>query len=476
SDDAGYLDTRKSISGGIQFLGGDKLVTWLSKKQDCTLMSSTEAEHVSLSTCCAQVLWLRTQLIDYGFHFDKIPMYCDSKAAIAISCNLVQYFCTKHINVRYHFIKEQVEKGIVELFFVGTEYQLADLFNKALLEDSFKYLFRRLVIYANNSQDPDRYGFYVESEEHELRDLNEPPNYKAALSCPEFDKWSNWIFKKNTCMDENVYTFNARLVAKGDTQTYDVDYEETFSHVADIIAIRILLTIVAYYDYEIWQIDVKTAFLNGHLREDVHMVQPKGFVDPKHPSKEKHHRIKITRDRTKRLIALSQSDYFNKILKKFKMEEKPNLSKVIILIALSERGNVPMQEKPNLSKAQGENTPYELKCIQRVSYASAIGSIMYAVRCIRHDIDFTQNLCSLFQWNPGEAQWTGVKTILKYIRNTKDMDIVYGEILKISELVPLAGLTNMLIPLFILKAGIIILFEFFNFNTLSHQGRRAVSE
>nr|GEX68807.1 hypothetical protein [Tanacetum cinerariifolium] len=103
-----------------------------------------EAEYVSLSACCAQVLWMRTQLTDYGFHFDKIPMYCDSKATIAISCNLVQHSCTKHIDVRYHFIKEKVEKGIVELFFVGTEYQLADLFTKALPVERFQYLVRRL--------------------------------------------------------------------------------------------------------------------------------------------------------------------------------------------------------------------------------------------------------------------------------------------------------------------------------------------
>nr|GEV89136.1 hypothetical protein [Tanacetum cinerariifolium] len=143
-DHAGCLDSRNSISGGIQFLGGDKLVSWSSKKQDCTSMSSAEAEYVSLSACCAQVLWMRTQLIDYGFHFDKIPMYCDSKAAIAISYNPVQHSRTKHIDVRYHFIKEKVEKGIIELFFVETEYQLADLFTKALSKDSFKYLVRRL--------------------------------------------------------------------------------------------------------------------------------------------------------------------------------------------------------------------------------------------------------------------------------------------------------------------------------------------
>ncbi|GJZ41573.1 retrovirus-related pol polyprotein from transposon TNT 1-94 [Tanacetum coccineum] len=144
SDHAGCLDSRKSTSGGIQFLGGNKLVSWSSKKQGCTTISSAEAEYVFLFACYAQVLWLRTHLTYYVFHFDKIPMYCDSKVAIVILCNPVQHSRTKHIDVRYHFIKEQVEKGIVELFFVGTEYQLADLFTKALPEDRFKYLVRRL--------------------------------------------------------------------------------------------------------------------------------------------------------------------------------------------------------------------------------------------------------------------------------------------------------------------------------------------
>nr|GEZ76205.1 hypothetical protein [Tanacetum cinerariifolium] len=122
---------------------------WYSKDTGFELtafsdLDHAEAEYVSLSACCAQVLWMRTQLTDYGFHFDKIPMYCDSKAAIAISCNPVQHSRTKHINVRYHFIKEKVEKGIVELLFVETEYQLADLFTKALPVERFKYLVRQL--------------------------------------------------------------------------------------------------------------------------------------------------------------------------------------------------------------------------------------------------------------------------------------------------------------------------------------------
>nr|GEY94120.1 hypothetical protein [Tanacetum cinerariifolium] len=124
SDHAGCLDSRKSTSGGIQFLGGDKLVSWSSKKQDCTSMSSTEAENVSLSA----------------------PMYCDSKASIAISCNPVQHSRTKHIDIRYHFIKEKVKKGIVELFFVETEYQLTNLFTKALPVERFKYLVKRLGV------------------------------------------------------------------------------------------------------------------------------------------------------------------------------------------------------------------------------------------------------------------------------------------------------------------------------------------
>ncbi|GJU38308.1 retrovirus-related pol polyprotein from transposon TNT 1-94 [Tanacetum coccineum] len=125
ADHAGCLDTRKSTSGGIQFLG-DKLVSWMSKKQNCTAMSSAEAEYVALSASCAQVMWMRTQLQDYGFNYNKIPLYCDSQSAIAISCNPVQHSHTKHIHTRYHFIKEQVENDIIKLYFVRTEYQLAD--------------------------------------------------------------------------------------------------------------------------------------------------------------------------------------------------------------------------------------------------------------------------------------------------------------------------------------------------------------
>ncbi|GJY87417.1 hypothetical protein Tco_0502045 [Tanacetum coccineum] len=114
------------------------------KKQDCTAMSTAEAEYVSLSACCAQVIWMRTQLLDYGYKYNRILMYCDSKSTIAISCNPVQHLKTKHIDIRYHFIKEHVEKGTLELYFVDTEYQLADLFTKALPKERFEYLVHRI--------------------------------------------------------------------------------------------------------------------------------------------------------------------------------------------------------------------------------------------------------------------------------------------------------------------------------------------
>ncbi|GKC40207.1 hypothetical protein Tco_1052591 [Tanacetum coccineum] len=95
----------------------------------------------------------------------------------------------------------------------------------------------------------------------------------------------------------------------------------------------------------------------------------------------------------------------------------------------SKRGSIPMQEKLRLSKSQGASTPSELKRMQNVPYASAVGSIMYAVRCTRPNVAFAQNITSRFQQNPGDLHWTTVKNILKYLKNTKDMFLVYGGVI-----------------------------------------------
>nr|GFA55466.1 retrotransposon protein, putative, Ty1-copia subclass [Tanacetum cinerariifolium] len=124
---------------------------------------------------------------------------------------------------------------------------------------------------------------YIDAEEHELGDLGEPANYKAALLDPESEKWLNAMNVEMQSMKDNEVWVLVELPPNG--KTVGIDYEENFSPVADIRAIRILIAIAAYYDYEIWQMDVKNAFLNGYLNEKVYMEQPDGFVNPKYPNR-----------------------------------------------------------------------------------------------------------------------------------------------------------------------------------------------
>nr|GEZ83082.1 hypothetical protein [Tanacetum cinerariifolium] len=173
--------------------------------------------------------------------------------------------------------------------------------------------------------DPDRLCFNVEVEEHSLGDLNEPANYKVALSDLEFEKW--------------LVAMNAEMQS------------------------MILIAIAAYYDYEIWQMDVKTVFLNGFLEEEIYMEL-----------------------------------------------------KVLLILIIP--GKYVSFKDPFMD--------LKMKRMQNVPYASAVGSIMYAMRCTRPNVAFAQNITSRFQQNFGEAHWTAVKNILKYLRNTKDTFLVYG--------------------------------------------------
>nr|GEU54067.1 copia protein [Tanacetum cinerariifolium] len=145
ADHVGCQDTRRSTSRSAQFLE-DKIVRWSSKKQKSTAVSTTETEYIAMSGCCAQILWMRSQLTNYGFAFNKIPLYCDNRSAIALCYNNVQHSWSKHIDIRHHFIREQVENGVVELYFVTTDYQLADIFTKALPRERFEFLLPRLGI------------------------------------------------------------------------------------------------------------------------------------------------------------------------------------------------------------------------------------------------------------------------------------------------------------------------------------------
>ena len=143
SDYGGCKLDRKSTSGSCQFLGG-RLVSWTSKKQTCVSTSTAEAEYVAAASCCSQVIWMQTQLRDYGFKISQIPIFCDSTSAIAISHNPVHHSMTKHIDIRYHFIKDNIQKGHIELHFINSEDQIADVFTKALDETKFQYFLGRL--------------------------------------------------------------------------------------------------------------------------------------------------------------------------------------------------------------------------------------------------------------------------------------------------------------------------------------------
>ncbi|GJY13674.1 retrotransposon protein, putative, ty1-copia subclass [Tanacetum coccineum] len=297
-------------------------------------------------------------------------------------------------------------------------------------------------------------------EEHSLGDLNEPTSYKAAMLDLESNKWIDAMNAEIQSMMDNMVWVLVDLPPGCKT----VGSKWLFKKKTD-------MNEAAYYDYEIWQMDVKTAFLNGYLDEDIYMVQPEGFIDPNHPrivcklqrsiyglkqaSRSWNKRfdeeikrfgfaqnldepcvyqkasgsnvtflilyvddiiimgnhipslqsvkdylgkcfamkdlgeaafilgIKIYRDRSKRLIELSQNVYMDKILKRYKMDN-------------SKRGHIPMQERLDLNKSQGAQTPKELNRMKNVPYASAVGSIMYAVRCTRPDVAFTQNITSRF--------------------------------------------------------------------------------
>ncbi|KAK1695566.1 hypothetical protein QYE76_012263 [Lolium multiflorum] len=359
----------------------------------------------------------------------------------------------------------------------------------------------------------------------------DPATYEEAMMSPDSNKWqeamksemgsmydnkvwtlvdlpdsrkaveNKWIFKRKTDADGNITVYKARLVAKGFRQIQGVDYDETFSPVAKLKSVRILLAIAAFFDYEIWQMDVKTAFLNGDIEEELYMVQPKGFVDPENANKvcklqrsiyglkqasrswnlrfdrvikdfgfiRTHGEaciykkvsgssvaflilyvddilligndiellssvkgylnksfsmkdlgeaayilgIKIYRDRSRRLIGLSQSTYLDKILKKFRMDE-------------SKKGFLPMLPGKVLSKTQGPATTDERERMSKIPYASAVGSIMYAMLCTRPDIAHVVSLTSRYQSDPGMELWTSGQEYLKYLKRTKDMFLCYG--------------------------------------------------
>ena len=121
-------------------------MSWSSKKQNCVALSTTEAEYVMAGACCAQLLWMRQTLHDFGCHFTKIPLLCDNESAIKLANNHVSHSRTKHIDIHHHFLRDHETKGDIAIHHVSTEKQLADIFAKPLDESRFYALRSELNI------------------------------------------------------------------------------------------------------------------------------------------------------------------------------------------------------------------------------------------------------------------------------------------------------------------------------------------
>ncbi|KAJ9539184.1 hypothetical protein OSB04_031917 [Centaurea solstitialis] len=367
--------------------------------------------------------------------------------------------------------------------------------NKVFVARNGEFLEDRVLSFENTRYDVDLQEVEEDVTAPNDGDLNEPTSYGDAVSGSESEQWleamkaemqfmydnlvwelkyllqhykavgNKWVFKKKTNMDENVHTFKSRLVAKGFTQTHGIDYDETFSPVAMLKSIRIPMAISAYFNYEIWQMDVKTAFLNGKLTEDVYMLQPDRFVDPKNPNKV----CKLL----KSIYELKQASkswnlHFDERIKEFgftKSEFEPCIytkfsgSIVTFLVLYVDDilliGNdVPTLQgvKAWLSKCfqmkdLGEATyilgikiyrnrsrrliglsqsTYIDKILKRFKMDESNKGFIRRQHGIVPDVAYLVNVTSRYQQNPGEAHWVDVKNILKYFRRTKEMFLVFG--------------------------------------------------
>ncbi|GKC16614.1 retrotransposon protein, putative, ty1-copia subclass, partial [Tanacetum coccineum] len=262
---------------------------------------------------------------------------------------------------------------------------------------------------------PNRLCLNVEAEEHNLRDLNEHTSYKAAMLDPESNKWLDAMNAEMQSMIDNMVwvlvdlppnfkTVRKKLAnsqrsiygLKQASRSWNKRFDEEikkfgFAQNLDEPCVyqkasRSNVTFLILYVDDI-------IIMGNHIPS---LQSVKDYLGKCFAMKDLGEAtfilgIKIYRDRSKRLIGLSQSAYMDKILKRYKMDN-------------SKRGHIPMQERLDLNKTQGASTPEEVKRMQNVPYASAVGSIMYVVRCTRPDVAFAQNITSRFQQNP-EAEY-----------------------------------------------------------------------
>ncbi|KAH9648557.1 hypothetical protein KPL70_025642 [Citrus sinensis] len=239
---------------------------------------------------------------------------------------------------------------------------------------------------------------------------------------------NKWVYKIKRDGNDQVERYRARLVVKGYAQKEGIDFNEIFSPVVRLTTVRIVLAMCATFDLHLEQLDVKTAFLHGELEEEIYMLQPEG------PNKDRIQELKaqlarefemkdlgpankilgmqIHRDRNNKKIWLSQKNYLKKILRRFNMQDCKSIS-------------TPLPVNFKLSSSMCTSNEAERKEMSRVPYASAVGSLMFAMICTRPDIAQAVGAVSRYMANPGGKHWIAVKRILRYIRGTSDVALCY---------------------------------------------------
>jgi hypothetical protein len=128
-------------------------VSWVSKKQNSVALSTAEVEYITAGHCCAQFLWMRQTFRDYGYKLSKVPLLCDNESAIRMEDNPIEHSRTKHINIWYHFLRDHQQRGDIEIAYVSTKEQLADIFTKPLDEKTFSKLRNELNILDSRNFD-----------------------------------------------------------------------------------------------------------------------------------------------------------------------------------------------------------------------------------------------------------------------------------------------------------------------------------
>ncbi|KAL4354134.1 hypothetical protein GQ457_06G003750 [Hibiscus cannabinus] len=345
------------------------------------------------------------------------------------------------------------------------------------------------------------YVVYLQESDYNVGAENDPESFSQAMSCNESKLWYDamkdemnsmknnevwdlvslpdgvkaigckWVFKTKRDSKGNIERYKARLVAKGFTQREGIDYTETFSPVSKKDSLGIVLALVAQFDLELQQMDVKTAFLNGDLEEEVYMKQPEGFSSSdgenlvcklkksiyglKQASRQwylKFHEVissfgfvenimdqciyqKVSGSKICFLIlyvdgillATNDRGMLHEVKqflsKNFDMKDMGDASYVIGIKILRDRHKVLLGDKFNLN--QCPKNEFEREQMKNIPYASVVGSLMYAQVCTRPDIAFAVGMLGRYQSNPGIDHWRAAKKVLRYLKGTKEYMLTY---------------------------------------------------